>query len=127
MKSISACLVFLSSIIFLGLAYFPAFFLDSTFVEYNRLPVDGLPNVNLYTATSIKKAPKVPYSLAPHDGPPSRDGWNAPGHYHPVFQYQNHSLAHGEWPWWDPHTGLGVPFFAFGHEMLFNPLSLAFY
>ncbi len=123
----SFCLVFIGSIFFLVLAYFPAFFWDSTFIEYNRLPVDGLPNVDLYTSHSVKTAAKVPYSLVPHDGPPSRDGWNAPGQYHPVYQYQNHAFRKGEWPWWDPYTGLGVPLFAFGHEMLFNPLSLLFY
>ncbi|MBF0288348.1 MAG: hypothetical protein HQM14_11065 [SAR324 cluster bacterium] len=122
-----ACFVFIASLFFLVLSYFPSFFLDSTFIEYNRLPVDGLPNVDLYTAHSVKTAAKVLYSLVPHNGPPTRDSWNAPGQYHPVYQYQNRAFQKGEWPWWDPYTGLGVPLFAFGHEMLFNPLSLLFY
>lgn len=111
----------------LVLAFFPAIFLDSTMVEYNRLPIDGLPNVELYTPEKTKKAPKIPSALAPHHGPPSRSGWESPSQYHPLYQYENLAFAKGEWPWWDPTAGLGMPLFAAGLENLFNPVGLLFY
>ena len=74
----------------LALAWFPAFFLDSTALEYNRLPVDGLPNTQLYDDHRVKRVDKIPGWAAPHDGPPTRSGWESPVVYHAVIsRYAN--------------------------------------
>lgn len=114
----------LLSSLFVALCYFPALIYDRTFIDYNRLPFDSLPNAEFYLTKHSEQVPSSPAILYPHKGPTSRDSWNAGGQYHPVFQFIKHHHQQGEVPFWDPHTGLGVPLFANGHEVLFNPLSL---
>jgi hypothetical protein len=39
---------------------------------------------------------------------------------HPIRWFVNDSLGRGDWPWWNPHIGLG-------HSMLADPQSALFY
>jgi hypothetical protein len=47
--------------------------------------------------------------------------WDAKAQFHEYVQFMAHSLARGDWPWWNPHVFAGHPQIADPQSMIFSP------
>lgn len=47
--------------------------------------------------------------------------WDAKAQFHQYVQFMAHSLARGDWPWWNPHVFAGHPQIADPQSMIFSP------
>ncbi|OFZ82747.1 MAG: hypothetical protein A2603_15095 [Bdellovibrionales bacterium RIFOXYD1_FULL_55_31] len=50
--------------------------------------------------------------------------WDAVQEFYPAFSYFADSIREGRFPFWDPFTNCGYPFFAEPHQPTLNPIAL---